>query len=65
MVPYNVQNDFSLQCRPSVSKILIIIFEYTRLLQKMVCFAGFWITALEILALERNKQKNDPIFIFL
>ena len=34
MVPYNVQNDFSLQCRPSVSKILIIIFEYTRLLSK-------------------------------
>lgn len=65
MVPYNVQNDFSLQCRPSVSKILIIIFEYTRLLSKDGMFRWVWVTALEILALERNKQKNDPIFIFL
>ena len=35
------------------------------LFQLIVCFTGFCVAALEILAFERNKQKNDPITTFL
>ena len=33
--------------------------------QKVVCFTGFWVTALRILAFEQNKRKNDHFFDYV